>query len=134
MSFFQVNIQCNGCLACIQNCPAGALQYIDKDNQRILQHNITRCARCGHCWRICPQDAIEFQHLLQSDWDTFANLELVHCRECNEPIYSLPFSEKVNQTLVEKIEPLCPNHKKSYAVSRWKHLIDNNPRQEPNKP
>ncbi len=74
MSYFQVNDQCNGCLACVQNCPANALQAIDQGQVRTLQHNMTRCARCGNCWRICPQDAIEFQHLLQNKWDNVVSV------------------------------------------------------------
>ena len=59
MAVFQVNEKCNGCLACVQNCPAKALSYEDQGTQRWLLHNLSLCARCGHCWRICPERAIE---------------------------------------------------------------------------
>ena len=39
-------------------------------------HNMTRCARCGHCWRVCPENAIEFQHLLENDWDNVIEVNL----------------------------------------------------------
>ena len=60
MSYFRVNNNCNGCLACVENCPASALRYEDNASTRTISHNMTRCARCGQCWRVCPEDAIEF--------------------------------------------------------------------------
>ena len=49
------------------------------------------CARCGQCWRVCPQQAIEFQHFLKSAWDEVVTLELVRCGVCGEPLYTVPF-------------------------------------------
>ena len=79
MSFFRVNDKCNGCLACVQNCPASALDYVDQGNKRSLLHNMARCARCGNCWRVCPTQAIEFQHLLDGKWEEVTALNLVRC-------------------------------------------------------
>jgi NAD-dependent dihydropyrimidine dehydrogenase PreA subunit len=88
MPYFRVNDNCNGCLACVENCPAAALDFADQDDGRTLKHNMTKCARCGQCWRICPQNAIEFQHLLVGEWDEVITLDLIHCRVCGEPLYS----------------------------------------------
>ena len=55
MSYFRVNENCNGCLACVENCPASALDFVDQKSKRTLKHSMTQCARCGQCWRICPQ-------------------------------------------------------------------------------
>lgn len=123
MSFFRVNDECDGCLACIQNCPAGALQNVDEGDERKILHNITRCARCGHCWRICPQKAIEFQHLLESEWDDVIRLELVHCSVCGEPLYTAGFKEKLDKDCDEEIEVLCPDHRKGTVVNSWKHKM-----------
>jgi NAD-dependent dihydropyrimidine dehydrogenase PreA subunit len=84
MPYFRVNENCNGCLACVENCPATALDYVDQDDGRTLKHNMTKCARCGQCWRVCPQNAIEFQHLLVGEWDEVITLDLIHCRVCGE--------------------------------------------------
>ncbi len=131
MSFFRVNDECNGCLACVQNCPAGALQYSDGDNERTLKHNITRCARCGHCWRICPQKAIEFQHLLESEWDEVICLELVHCNVCGEPLYTTRFKKTLDNECEDEVEMLCPDHRKGAVVNSWKHKM--NIRNKPEK-
>jgi ferredoxin len=122
MSFFKVNENCNGCLACVQNCPANALDYEDHGAKRTLKHNMTLCARCGNCWRICPQKAVEFQHLLKSEWDEVVSMELVRCKVCGEPIYTSNFGETLNNKLKQDVEILCPEHRKILPLSTWKRL------------
>jgi ferredoxin len=115
MAHFQVNDKCNGCLACVQNCPASALDSVDKDEKRTLLHNIARCARCGTCWRICPQDAVEFKHLLKSDWDEVATLNLVGCKVCGETLYTKDFGETLSEKLHTKVDSLCPKHREELS-------------------
>lgn len=123
MSYFKVNEKCNGCLACVQNCPASALKYIDKENTREILHNMSLCARCGHCWRICPQNAIEFKHLIEGEFDLVSSLDLVHCKVCGEPIYTANLGKTVSKNLDNNIEALCPEHKGSEAVKVWKQFV-----------
>ena len=118
MSYFQVNKNCNGCLSCVENCPASALNYSDRDGWRTLSHNMTKCARCGQCWRVCPQEAIEFQHLLAGDWDAVVTLDLIHCRVCGEPLYSTLYEQNLASKLNLATEPLCPQHQQRQAASR----------------
>jgi ferredoxin len=122
MSFFKVNENCNGCLACVQNCPAGALNYFDQEDSRKILHNMSLCARCGHCWRICPQDAIEFKYLLTGRFDLVKTLDLVHCKVCGEPIYTTSLKDEVSKKTKESIEALCPDHKGFEPVDVWKKL------------
>jgi ferredoxin len=120
--YFKVNEQCNGCLACVQNCPANALTYVDHGESRILRHNMSRCARCGNCWRICPQNAIQFEHFLQGDWDDVATMKLVHCRVCGEPLYTVNFEETLSHKLKHDMDHLCPQHRQEHTISAWKRL------------
>jgi len=122
MSFFKVNEKCNGCLACVQNCPASALNSFDQENNRQILHNISLCARCGHCWRICPQEAIEFKHLLDGGFELVTTLDLVHCKVCGEPVYTTSLGDLVSDKIQKSIEPLCPDHKRSEVVNVWKKL------------
>jgi NAD-dependent dihydropyrimidine dehydrogenase PreA subunit len=121
MSYFIVNKNCNGCLSCVENCPAAALDFVDQNDGRTLKHNMTKCARCGQCWRICPQEAIEFQHLLVGEWDDVITLDLIHCRVCGEPLYSPAYRQKVESTLNSSAEALCPKHRQTDAASKLLH-------------
>ena len=123
MSYFQVNEKCNGCLSCVENCPAAALSYSDRDDRRTLHHNMTKCARCGQCWRVCPQAAIEFEHLLVGHWDEVVSLDLVQCKVCGETLYSPAYRRKVESALNATQEDFCPKHRQIYAASMWPHLV-----------
>ncbi len=53
----QVNVdECVGCSACVDACPAGAIEMND-DN--VAQVNEDDCVNCGACVDACPNEAIE---------------------------------------------------------------------------
>jgi ferredoxin len=111
MIYFQVNEKCNGCLACVQNCPARALDSKESEGIQTLLHNMARCARCATCWRICPQHAIEFQHMLQNHWDEVITHRLVRCSECGEIVHTVILTESLDNKVRELVEPLCTRHR-----------------------
>jgi ferredoxin len=111
MTYFQVNESCNGCLACVQNCPARALDAKVAGGTQTLLHNMARCARCATCWRICPQHAIEFQHLLHNRWDEVIVHALVRCTVCGEVIHAARLTESLPEKVREFADPLCSRHR-----------------------
>jgi len=118
MTYFVVNEKCNGCLSCVENCPANALTWKDNRGKRLLLHNMARCARCANCWRICPQHAIEFQHFMENEWDEVISLDLVHCRICGDPLYTADLERALSEKTGREIEHLCPKHRESYFAAR----------------
>ena len=59
---------CNGCGACKNVCPYGAISYVDKDNRgpktttitrRVSQVNTAMCHGCGACTVACPSGAMD---------------------------------------------------------------------------
>ena len=128
MAYFQVNEQCNGCLACVENCPANALRAADGDATRVLSHNMTRCARCGNCWRVCPQEAIEFQFLLENKWDQVKTLDLIHCRVCGEPLYTVDYERTLSEKLGKPVAPVCPKHREELPKVARAHFSAGRPR------
>ena len=123
MRYFQVNDQCNGCLACVQNCPANALRAEDSDANRVLSHNMARCARCGNCWRICPQEAIEFQFMLENGWDAVKSLELVYCSVSGVPIYTMDYKRTLSEKLGTSGEPTCSKHRDEVTRAAKAHFL-----------
>jgi len=47
---------CTGCLACVRECPVGAISGVKKEAQEIDQE---LCIKCGLCYEVCQFDAVE---------------------------------------------------------------------------
>lgn len=46
--------KCVGCALCVKDCPSGYL-YIENEKAKTRERG---CIECGHCYAICPQNAV----------------------------------------------------------------------------
>jgi ferredoxin hydrogenase large subunit len=90
-----------------------------KEGNRVILHNISSCARCGNCWRICPEDAIEFKYLLRGEWDEVTRLKIVTCSICGEPIFTSNHEKMLREKHDQELETLCSNHRTSIRANAW---------------
>jgi NADH:ubiquinone oxidoreductase subunit F (NADH-binding)/NAD-dependent dihydropyrimidine dehydrogenase PreA subunit len=49
---------CTGCLACVRECPVGAISGIKKEAQELDQD---LCVKCGLCYEACQFDAVKVE-------------------------------------------------------------------------
>ena len=55
MSVVVINEEkCIGCSLCVNDCPGGCL-YLENGKARVHRNG---CIECGHCYAICPQNAV----------------------------------------------------------------------------
>jgi ferredoxin len=112
MSYFSINEKCTGCLACVQNCPTGALAFSQQGDTLVILHNIGRCARCLTCMRLCPQQAVEMALMLKGSWEEIIRIKTLRCRVCGEPVFSEVLRGKLPPAPGEFAQDLCPRHRR----------------------
>jgi len=114
---------CVGCLACVEVCPARAIEYVDdkKKKLRVLTHHQDICIYCQQCERAC---ITEKGILLTKEYDlatydrnmsvTRSKKELVICEHCGEvvaPLDHLKFlAKKVGHLLYANPSLLLARH------------------------
>lgn len=79
------------------------------------------CARCGNCWRICPENAVEFDSILKGEWAEVVSMDLVRCAVCGTPIYTQHYQKTLGQKL-DQVHALCPEHRKTNVLTVWQRL------------
>jgi ferredoxin len=52
---YTITDACQGCQACVRNCPTNA---ISGERKTVHKIDSDRCIACGTCGRVCPYDAI----------------------------------------------------------------------------
>jgi len=133
---------CVGCLACLEVCPAKAIEYVDdkKKQLRILTHHQDICIYCQQCERACITEKgikltkeYDLATFDRSKSITQSKKELVICEHCGEvvaPLDHLKFlAKKVGHLLyanpnlllarhdelklLEADQPLCSPHWRS---------------------
>ncbi|MBZ0281609.1 MAG: 4Fe-4S binding protein [Anaerolineae bacterium] len=64
--------KCTGCLLCVKDCPAQAIEIImvDKANKRFaMRYHLDRCAFCSQCVVSCRAGALEMS---KEEWELAA--------------------------------------------------------------
>ena len=61
---------CTRCGICIEECPEGAIEIIEKDGEEIYVINQEKCTQCGVCIQVCPEGAILEKEVKSKKKDT----------------------------------------------------------------
>ncbi len=71
--------KCTGCMACVRDCPADAIQVkvVDRAAKKfIFRYRTDRCIYCGQCVSSCKTDALSMSadrwHLASADRKPFS--------------------------------------------------------------
>jgi ferredoxin len=62
-----VESTCNGCGACVEICPSGALMTIQQEGLWGLFFEGSRCTQCGVCANICCRESIRLNSVVPLD-------------------------------------------------------------------
>jgi len=110
--------RCTGCLACVENCPAGALRAEVREEWVKVLHNPIRCARCGLCWRNCPEGAISLEDLTEGRWLETARVKLLFCERCGAVLGGRKHAE-----VLPEGRRLCERCRRLAEGQRWAQWI-----------
>ncbi len=64
--------KCTGCLLCVKDCPAEAIEVImvDKENKRfVMRYHLDRCTFCSQCVVSCRAGALAMSN---TEWESAA--------------------------------------------------------------
>ncbi|MCG8619500.1 MAG: 4Fe-4S dicluster domain-containing protein [Desulfobacterales bacterium] len=80
---------CVGCAACVENCPTGTLESIQRGENRTFLYTHYQCICCGACQAACPESAARLRHELSlrhffalSGKQIIGEQHLSECRGC----------------------------------------------------
>jgi ferredoxin len=96
-------IRCTLCMACVSQCPAGALEAGDELPQlKFIEDN---CVQCGICCRTCPEDAISISPRYLFDAEQRRRRRVInedkpfHCITCGKVFGSHSIIEQMSRKL-----------------------------------
>lgn len=119
--FFRSRIieeKCTGCKACATNCLTETIQSKDKGDYRTFTYAHHRCISCGACMSICPENAIEFGHIIDLrkffhviSKHEIRTIKLAACKRCKALFATIPQIGKIGEVIGEEYIELCPSCK-----------------------
>jgi len=103
------NEKCTGCGACVEACPAKAIEIDDRDDERTVRFDYTKCVFCAFCEEICPDDAIEmatrYNTATKNKDEAMdgAKLRLTKCASCGALFVPLKHLQSISVRILEKV-------------------------------
>jgi len=101
--------KCNGCGACVQNCPASALKIISEEDGRTIEVWYGKCIYCGRCEEVCPEKAITLTATYslvtgrKEEIKSSVQLPISRCLRCGKSIATAKQIDKVRVQVKELV-------------------------------
>lgn len=101
--------KCIGCAACMNSCPASAIEINDTGADRIVKFTHKDCIYCATCEEICPSEAVELTYkdkLWFEDKEiatSEATIELKKCVLCGLPFVASKQVDWAMKKIEEKL-------------------------------
>lgn len=126
--------RCDGCGACVQICPTGAIESVKENDRLVMKICYERCTLCSWCQEICPEEAIqatgkEFIFFDRATASASFGVELFKCNKCGSPFTSSRHIKNISHRIEKSLEKhrafdtkiedsieICPSCKKVPAV------------------
>ncbi len=120
--------RCVACLACVNNCPVGALETEDVKEMRHIHYIAENCIHCGACVAVCEECASELHHIGGLPWSggkqELCAVEIFTCRTCNTPFATKKQLHNLQQKNIDFDLGICPECRQlSHAQSQQKLLL-----------
>jgi len=104
------NEKCTGCGACVEVCPAKAIEIVDRGDERMVKFDHTKCIFCGFCEEVCPDDAIEMATRYniatknKGEAISEARLRLAKCTSCGALFVSPKHLQSISERILEEVD------------------------------
>jgi membrane-bound hydrogenase subunit mbhJ len=127
--------KCTGCGACVEVCPAKAIEITDKGDERTVRFNHTKCIFCATCEEVCPEAAIEMAARYNTATEnkdeaiSEAKLRLASCASCGALFVPQKYIQSITERILEDVSEYRDLHdsigKSMMLCKNCRTLIEN---------